>query len=81
MNDIVYGIAIVPLIVGVVQVFKASGLPDRFAPIVSLTLGLLTASGLAVSQNTFSAESVLTGAAFGLAASGLYSGVQAVRET
>lgn len=77
MNDIVFGVALVPLIVGVVQVAKLTGLPDRFAPLASLILGLVLSAGLGLSQNDFTAESLLVGIALGLSASGLYSGVKA----
>lgn len=80
MIDVVFGIAIVPLIVGVVQVFKQSGLPDQYAPVAALILGLAIAALIALSAGTFTAATILTGIAYGLSASGLYSGVKAVTE-
>ena len=78
MNDIIFGIALVPLIIGLVQVFKGVGLPDRWAPVASLVFGVL--AGVAIGSQTGLAplEGVVTGIAFGLSASGLYSGTRAL---
>jgi hypothetical protein len=65
MNDIVFGIAIIPLIVGLVQMVKGLGLDARYAPVASVALGV--------------GGGILTGIAFGLSASGLYSGTNALR--
>lgn len=35
-----YDVAFVPLITGLVQVFKVAGLPKKFLPLVSLLLGI-----------------------------------------
>lgn len=80
MVEIFAGIALVPVIVGLVEVFKRTGLPDQYAPIASLILGLLVAGLVALSAGTFTAATILTGIAYGLSASGLYSGVKAVTE-
>lgn len=79
MNEIIYGIAVIPLIIGLVQALKQVGLPDQFAPLASIGLGL----ALAIAQILTGAEMtplavVLNGIAYGLAASGLYSGARAV---
>lgn len=80
MIEVIFGIAIVPLLVGIVQVFKMAGLPDRFAPIASLLLGLFIAVLISFDGGEFGATTVLTGLAYGLSASGLYSGYRAVTE-
>ena len=79
MNEVIYGIAVIPLIIGLVQALKGIGLPDTFAPIASIGLGLI----LAIVQILTGADieplaAVLTGIAYGLSASGLYSGTRAV---
>ena len=69
-----------PLIVAVVQLAKGLGCPDRYAPLVAVVLGLLTAFG-AVAAIPFPPQhpfiSVLIGLGIGLGAAGLYSGAKA----
>ena len=36
----VYGVALVPVIVGLSELLKRAGLPSRFIPLVSLVLGI-----------------------------------------
>lgn len=67
---------LVPLVLGVVQVFKTIGLPNKFAPLMALLLGV-TAT---VSLGTVSILSVVEGLVVGLAASGLWSGTKNVSE-
>lgn len=80
--DTIGGILIVPLIVGVVQVAKQTGLPDRWAPLLALVLGI--AIGVAWTAASVTAlpldwlVGLLRGATWGLAASGLYSGARHV---
>jgi hypothetical protein len=79
MTEIIYGVAIVPLIIGLVQVLKQTGLPDRFAPVASLGLGLAFAGvQIATGAALEPFAALLTGIAYGLSASGLYSGGRAV---
>lgn len=75
MNDIVWGIALVPLIVGMVQAVKDGGfIESRFSSLFAVALGV--AAGFLVKGTT--PEALITGIAYGLSASGLYSGVKAV---
>lgn len=60
---------ITPIIVGIVQGAKASGLPSKFAWLLAALLGL--GYGLAVNPTL---EGAIMGLAAGLAASGLYEG-------
>ena len=70
-----------PLIVALVQLAKGMGCPDRFAPLVAVALGLLTAFG-AVAAIPFPPQhyfiTVLIGLGMGLGAAGLYSGTRSV---
>ena len=75
-----YGFAIVPLIVGIVEALKRAGLPSRDAPIVSILCGI--AAGFAVIYVTTPVpgvhvwvQAVVWGVFYGLSASGLYSGI------
>jgi hypothetical protein len=59
-----------------VEVVKRLGLPSKFAPLVSVVLGLVLAF-LVYPDPT---QAILIGVAFGLSASGLYSGGKALLE-
>lgn len=69
--------ATVPIIVALVQIVKMTGwVQDKYAPFVSIGAGILISFLLAHETQDWSANT-LAGILFGLAASGLYSGVQA----
>ena len=63
---------LVPVILGVVQVAKVSGLKSRFAPLASLLLGVL---GTFVISG-FGSVDIIQGLIAGLSASGLWSGAK-----
>jgi hypothetical protein len=65
-------LALVPLTVGFVQVVKTAGLSDKYAPLVSMIVGV----GFSLFVMDTLASVVLGGIAVGLMASGLYSGVR-----
>lgn len=71
-----YGVGLIPLLVGLVEAVKKVGLPSKFAPLVSIALGLVF--GLLLFP--FPTQAILLGIAFGLSASGLYSGGKALLE-
>ena len=73
METAYFGVGFVPLVIGLVEVGKRAGLPTRFAPLLSLFLGVVLM--LAVSVDVI--QSVLLGLAVGLSSSGIYSGVRA----
>ena len=64
----------VPVVVGLVQVAKSSGLPSRLAPLASLAVG----AGLVALTGATWQETIARGAIVGLAASGLWSGGKAI---
>jgi hypothetical protein len=69
--------AIVPIIVALVQMFKMTNwIQDRFAPFISVGLGILLA--LLFGEDFAHDYSVIifTGIIYGLSASGLYSGIK-----
>lgn len=70
----VHEIAIVPLIVGVIELFKGLGLPNKFSALASSLLGILI--GVFYLYPTDLPRGLITGLSFGLAASGLYSGTK-----
>jgi hypothetical protein len=69
------GAVVIPIITAIVQAFKL-WVSDKYAPFISMLVGigitfLFTHNGMADLSGT-----ILTGLLFGLAASGLYSGLQ-----
>lgn len=72
-------LAATPLVTGLVEVAKRSGLPSRYAPIASLVFAL-PVMALLVDDPT-SREAFIAAIGAGLASSGLYSGLQAARST
>lgn len=67
----VYDIAIIPLILGVVELFKRGGLPVKYSPFVAVGVGLLF--GL-LYLDTEIKQRIIIGLMLGLSATGLYSG-------
>jgi hypothetical protein len=78
LNTTLYGIVVVPAILGVVQVVKQAGLPGKLSPIAALLLGLLAGLGQAATGHLDWPTAIAAGVALGLSASGLYSGAVAV---
>lgn len=68
----IYDVALVPIIMGVVQVFKQIGLPKRFSPLLALLLGI--AGGIFYVCPTDIKSGIMVGIVLGLSATGLYSG-------
>lgn len=74
MDFNVYDIAIVPLIIGLISVLTALGLPKKFAPIAAITFGVV--AGVTYVAPADVAQGAIVGVALGLAAVGLYSGTK-----
>jgi L-cystine uptake protein TcyP (sodium:dicarboxylate symporter family) len=70
----VYDVAIIPIIVGVVELLKQLGLPTKFSALVAAILGIVI--GIVYVAPGDILRGVLVGLSLGLAASGLYSGVK-----
>ena len=66
-------IVAVPIIIGIIEVLKRAGLPDKYAPITALVLGVAWSFAIGGTSVT----SVFDGIVAGLSASGLYSGYKA----
>lgn len=73
-----YSVLLVPLIVGVVEVFKMAGLPNRFVPLSSLVIGIVI--GILYLGDGNILKGSLIGTSLGLSAVGLYSGTKNVME-
>lgn len=78
-NDFLTGltgaVAVVPIVIALVQCFKMIGLPNKFAPLVSIGVGVLVAFLLKHDMADLT-HTILEGVLYGLSASGLYSGIQ-----
>lgn len=74
MDNLVTIAGAVPVVVGVVQAIKTAGLPKRYAPLLSIVFGVVSA--FVFPQETH-ALTVFAGVGIGLMAAGLYSGVKA----
>lgn len=73
--------AIVPIIVALVQMFKMTNwVQDRFAPFISVGLGILLAFLFGEDFGHDWSVIIFTGIIYGLSASGLYSGIKSSTE-
>jgi L-cystine uptake protein TcyP (sodium:dicarboxylate symporter family) len=63
-------LVIIPIVIGIVEVLKRAGLPNKYSPLVSLVLGLFF--GLFFIESF--KEGLIVGMMVGLSATGLYSG-------
>jgi hypothetical protein len=75
MNPIIAESIIVPVIIGLVEVAKLTGLPSRFAPLTSVILGVVIHVALLATAGVPTAA--FFGLVSGLTAAGLYSGIKA----
>lgn len=75
LNDLMLPVALVPIVIGLVQVCKIAGLPSRVAPMLSILLGVGASFLLPLDGNL--GVIILEGIMVGLSASGLYSGAKA----
>ena len=66
------GIALIPIVTMLVDVLKRAGLPTKYAPLVSIILGVIFA--IVFQNNGDIKGSIITGLVIGTSASGLYSG-------
>lgn len=70
----VYGIALLPVIVGLSELLKKSGMPVKFTPIASLVLGLIF--GITYMAPGELKRGILLGLVLGLSSVGLFSGIK-----
>jgi uncharacterized protein YoaH (UPF0181 family) len=69
-------IVLVPIVIAIVQAIKLTGwIPDHFAPLLSILVGVIIGF-LGDHHNNDLTLTILSGAVYGLMASGLYSGVK-----
>ena len=68
------GVAIVPLLIGILEIFKKLGVNPKIIPVISLIIGI--GLGIALFSDGELATGVIKGAFIGLSAVGLYSGTK-----
>lgn len=74
----VYDVAIIPFLVGIIELCKHLGLPKKLSPLVSVLLGIIIGIVYVAPENL--PEAILVGASLGLGACGLYSGTKNTKE-
>jgi hypothetical protein len=77
-NTTLFGILIVPAIVGLVEVAKDVGLPSKMAPAAAVLFGILAALAALYQTRWPWIQAVTIGVALGLSAVGLYSGASTI---
>ena len=77
-TTLLFGIAVIPAIVGLVQVVKDLGLPSNYAPLAAVLFGLLAGFAQFYAGQLPWISAAVTGVALGLSAVGLYAGARTV---
>lgn len=70
----IYDVVLIPLIMGIVELFKRAGVSKKFLPFIALFLG--NAIGVVYITDFDWKQGILVGTMLGLSASGLYSGTK-----
>jgi hypothetical protein len=80
LSSLTGAVAVVPIIIALVQVIKMTmpKLDSRFAPILSIVMGILVAFLLKHDTQNLT-NVILEGVLYGLSASGLYSGITTMK--
>lgn len=73
-TTLLFGIAVIPAIVGLVQVAKDLGVPSNYAPLCAVVFGLLAGFAQFYAGQLPWISAAVTGIALGLSAVGLYAG-------
>lgn len=69
---LIYGIPALALVIGLVKLFREIGLPSKYAPLVSLGIGILVGIGVALTSGQDIIYGIVLGICFGLSSSGIY---------
>ena len=72
----IFGVALLPIIVGLVEIIKQFNLPKRFVPIVAIVISEIVAIVFLSDGYTEIKKAVIIGLQMGLASTGLYAGVK-----
>jgi hypothetical protein len=79
MDLTINGVAMVPVVIGLVAAATGLGMPKKLAPVLAVGLGV--AVGVLYVNPGDTMQGVLSGVAIGLSAVGLYSGAKNALET
>jgi hypothetical protein len=74
METSIYGLSLVPIVIGLVQVFRGFGVPTQFLPLTSIFLGILLGV-IYVAPDDWK-KGILVGIWVGLGATGMHSGIK-----
>ena len=74
----VYDVVLIPLILGIVELFKRAGVSKKVLPFIALVIGI--AVGVIYEADFDLKQGILVGAMLGLSASGLYSSAKSTVE-
>lgn len=74
MDVSVYGVSLVPVVIGLVQLLRQFGLPSKFLPLSSMFIGIIFGIVYIAPDNW--QKGVLVGIWLGLGATGMHSGVK-----
>jgi hypothetical protein len=77
-TTLLFGIAVIPAIVGLVQVVKDLGVPSNYAPLAAVLFGLAAGFAQFYAGQLPWISAAVTGIALGLSAVGLYAGAKTV---
>ena len=77
MEISIYDVALIPVVSGLVELFKQTGLPQKYWALVSLVIGII----IGIIYIDPLKKGILIGMMVGLSASGLYSGTKSIQET
>lgn len=69
---LIYGVPAVALVMGLVKVFREVGLPSKFAPIVSVAIGIIIGICIALESGQNYVAGVVIGIMIGLSSCGMY---------
>ena len=68
----IYDVVLIPLILGIVELFKRAGVNKKVLPFIALGIGIVVVGVVYVTEFDLK-QGILVGAMLGLSASGLYS--------
>jgi len=69
---LIYGVPALTLVIGLVKLFRETGLPSKYAPLVSLGIGILAGIAVALTNGQTILYGIVLGIIFGLSSSGVY---------
>lgn len=72
-QQLLYGVAVVPAVIGLTQIAKTAGLPNQFAPIIAVLLGILAGLAEMYGAQWPIIQTIVVGVGLGLSSIGLYS--------